>query len=183
MFSIISRFIVNPKFTFDICFNAILILVFIFNKNYLEEDLIIGLFSSIILFFIFFSLHELKKESLRELRLKIKKVYRIQNELLEVYYFFVSTVSKFFFKYLKKITSRFFFIKLNITNNFTNSSQRVMKIKKEYSRILIKLNKILFNAKLKQKTFLTKLIYLKSLNLKILNKLVLKLSLKLINIL
>jgi len=61
-----------------------------------------------------------------------------------------------FFKYLKKITSRFFFIKLN---------------------------KILFNAKLKQKTFLTKLIYLKSLNLKILNKLVLKLSLKLINIL
>merc|ERR1712173_287899 len=103
------------------------------NKNYLEEDLIIGLFSSIILFFIFFSLHELKKESLRELRLKIKKVYRIQNELLEVYYFFVSTVSKFFFKYLKK------------------------------------------------KTFLTKLIYLKSLNLKILNKLVLKLSLKLIN--
>ena len=114
------------------------------------------MFSSIILFFIFFSLHELKKESLRELRLKIKKVYRIQNELLEVYYFFVSTVSKFFFKYLKKITSRFFFIKLN---------------------------KILFNAKLKQKTFLTKLIYLKSLNLKILNKLVLKLSLKLINIL
>jgi len=70
MFSIISRFIVNPKFTFDICFNAILILVFIFNKNYLEEDLIIGLFSSIILFFLFFSLHEMKKESLRELRFK-----------------------------------------------------------------------------------------------------------------
>merc|ERR1712137_1070214 len=83
----ISKFIVNPKFTFDICFNAILILVFVFNKNYLEEDLIIGLFSSIILFFIFFSLHELKKESLRELRLKIKKVYRIQNELLEMYFF------------------------------------------------------------------------------------------------
>jgi hypothetical protein len=156
MFSIISKFIINPKFSFDIAFNAILILVFIFNKNYLEEDLIIGLFSSIILFFFFFSLHELKKESLRELRLKIKKVYRIQNELLEVYYFFVSTVSKFFLKYLKKITSRFFFIKLN---------------------------KILFNAKLKQKKFLTKLIYLKYLNLNILNKLVLKLNLKLINIL
>ena len=145
MFSIISKFIVNPKFTFDICFNAILILVFVFNKNYLEEDLIIGLFSSIILFFIFFSLHELKKESLRELRLKIKKVYRIQNELLEMYFFFVSTVSKFFLKYLKKITSKFFFIKLN---------------------------KILFNAKWKQKGFLTRLVYLKYLNLNILNKLI-----------
>merc|ERR1712063_139816 len=145
MFSLISRFIVNPKFTFDICFNAILILVFIFNKNYLEEDLIIGLFSSIILFFLFFSLHEMKKESLRELRLKIKKVYN----------FFVSAVSKYFLRYLKKITSRFFFIKLN---------------------------KILFNAKLKQKSFLTKLVYLKYLNLNILNKLVLKLNLKLINI-
>ena len=96
MFSIISRFIVNPKFTFDICFNAILILVFIFNKNYLEEDLIIGLFSSIILFFIFFSLHELKKESLRELRLKIKKVYRIQNELLEVFIFLFLLFLNFF---------------------------------------------------------------------------------------
>jgi len=156
MFSIISKFIVNPKFTFDICFNAILILVFVFNKNYLEEDLIIGLFSSIILFFIFFSLHELKKESLRELRLKIKKVYRIQNELLEMYFFFVSTVSKFFLKYLKKITSKFFFIKLN---------------------------KILFNAKWKQKGFLTRLVYLKYLNLNILNKLVLKLNVRLISIL
>ena len=102
-----------------------------------------------------YSLHELKKESLRELRLKIKKDYRIQNELLETYYFFVSTVSKFFLKYLKKITSRFFFIKLN---------------------------KILFNAKLKQKSFLTKLVYLKYLNLNILNKLILKLNLKLISI-
>lgn len=135
MLNIIYSLIFFVKF--DLFFNLILILVFVFSKNYLEEDLIIGLFSSIILFFLFFVLKELKAEEVRQLRLSIKKVYRIQKKVLALYYFLGSIIFKNFFKYTKKITSKIF---------------------------LIKLNKIFLSINLKLKNFISKSIYLKIFN-------------------
>lgn len=135
MLNIIYSLIFLVKF--DLLFNLILILIFAFSKNYLEEDLIIGLFSSIILFFLFFTLKELRAEEVRQLRLGIKKVYRIQKKVLALYYFLGSIIFKNFFKYTKKITSKIF---------------------------LIKLNKIFLSISLKLKNFISKSIYLKIFN-------------------
>lgn len=143
------------KLTFDLAFNFCLILIFIFSKNYLEEDLIIGLFSSMVLFFLFFSLKELKAEQIRQLRLKIKKVYRIQKKLLTVYYFFYATFLGRTVKYTKKITSKHFEIKLD--------------------KIFIKTN-------LKLKNFLSKLIFIKIYYLNLIVNLVFNFNLRNFNI-
>ena len=146
---------IKSQLTFDILFNLSLVLIFIFSKNYLEEDLIIGIFSCMILFFLFFFLKELKARDLQLLRLNIKKAYRIQKKLLLVYYFFYTLILKKIVKYTKKITSKIF---------------------------LIKLRKISFNINLKIKNFISKLIFIKIYYLNILINFVFTISLKNLNI-
>jgi hypothetical protein len=110
---------------FETSFYFFLILIFVFSENYLEEDLIIGLFSLIILFFLYFIFQILKTEDIREFRLNIKKVYRIQKKLLRFYYFlgvileekfFFYTEKIFFFYFLIKLKKHFFSLKLRLQN-------------------------------------------------------------------
>ena len=97
------------KLSLDIIINLILVLFLIFSKNFLEEDLILGLFSSLTLLFAFFLFKEAKSKDLRELRLNIKKVYRIQKKLLKEYYFYYGLIQKRYFKYTKRILKKIFF--------------------------------------------------------------------------
>lgn len=146
---------IRAKLTFDILFNIILILIFIFSKNYLEEDLIIGIFSCLIVFFLVFTLKEFKSKEVRLFRITMKKIYRIQKKILLVYYFFYLFIFKKVVKYTKKIISKFF---------------------------LVKLRKLSISINLKFKNFISKLIYIKIYYFNILINLVFFLSLKNLNI-
>jgi len=73
---------------------------FLFSSNYLEEDLIIGLFSNIILFGIVFFIREFKSIDIRLNRKRIKLGFRIQKKLLKRYY-----------RYFRKLSLKYFFIK------------------------------------------------------------------------
>ena len=56
---------------------------FLFSSNYLEEDLIIGLFSNIILFGIVFFMREFKSIDIRLNRKRIKLGFRIQKKIFK----------------------------------------------------------------------------------------------------
>lgn len=87
------------------------LLVFVCSVNFLEEDIIIGLLSNLILGVAVFSLRELKAEAARQNRKRIKEAFRIQRDLLKRYYFFFYKMLKTNFKYIKKITFKYFLIK------------------------------------------------------------------------
>lgn len=150
---VLSR--ISNKLNFDVVLNVVLILILIFSKNYLEEDLILGLFSSIILFFIYFFFKESKSQDLRLLRLNIKKIYRVQKRLLAIYYFYYNLLQKRYLKYTKKILKKVFFLKLN--------------------KALISMNK-------KFKNFFSRLIFIKLLTLNILSSVLLKTNIKYLNV-
>lgn len=152
MLHLLTRLLI--KSSFDLYFNLFLILIFLFSKNYLEEDFIIGFLSLIILFISYFSIKELKREDLRQFRLKVKKIFRIQKKLLKTYMFFGTILLKKFIKYTKKIFFKIF---------------------------RIKLKKIFFNLLLKINNLILKIIYIKIFNFNILFDLTL-LTLQNINI-
>jgi len=83
---------------------------FLFSSNYLEEDLIIGLFSNIILFGIVFFIREFKSIDIRLNRKRIKLGFRIQKKLLKSYYFFFFKFIKRYYRYFRKLSLKYFFI-------------------------------------------------------------------------
>ena len=113
-----SKFFSNLFFFF-------FIIVFLCSVNFLEEDIFIGIFSNLILGFLVFILRELKAESARQNRKRIKKVFRMQRDFLKRYYFYFYKLLKINFRYIKKITFNYFlikctklFIKLNLNLKF-----------------------------------------------------------------
>lgn len=107
--NIINTFL--NKINFIFIFNIIIVLLYISSQNYLEEDLIIGFCSNIILFLVLFSLKELKGVILRQVRLKVKKSFRVQKLFLRRYYFFFFKLLKVNLIYFKKLLFKYFLIK------------------------------------------------------------------------
>lgn len=100
------------KINFIFLFNVVIILMYISSQNYLEEDLIIGFCSNMILFLIIFFLKESKDSVLKEARLKVKVSFRNQKKYLRRYYFFFFKLLKVNIIYFKKIVFQYFLIKL-----------------------------------------------------------------------
>lgn len=146
---------ISEKITTDTFLNIFFFLIIVFSKNYLEEDLILGLFSSIVLFLIFFFFKEEKKQGLREFRLNVKKIYRIQKDLLSSYYSYYRLLQRRYFKYTKNFIKKFF---------------------------LFKLSKSLMPISFKLKNFLSKLIFIKSFTLNLLINLILKENINILSI-
>ena len=82
---------------------------FLFSSNYLEEDLIIGLFSNIILFGIVFFIREFKSIDIRLNRKRIKLGFRIQKKPKNYFFFF--KLIKRYYRYFRKLSLKYFFIK------------------------------------------------------------------------
>lgn len=128
-----SRF--EKKFNLNVCINLLIVIVFVFTNSFLEEDLLIGGFSTLIFFFFFCFIKEIKSVVVREFRLKVKKVFRIQNKLLKRYYFFYRKIMKIHLKYLKKILVK---------------------------NLIVKYFKVLISTNLKLNFFFSRLIYIKA---------------------
>ena len=91
--------------------NLVLLLMVIFSANFLEEDLIIGTFSTVVLVLIFMLLRDLISENLREYRKNIKKIFRVQRDFLKRNYFIHNKLSRLNFLYIKKIIFKYYFVK------------------------------------------------------------------------
>lgn len=135
--------------------NLGLIFIFNFSSNFLEEDLIIGVFSTSILFTIFFFLKDLVRENARQYRRRIKKAFRVQRDFLTRNYFIMNKIGRLHFVYMKKL------------------------IIKNYS---IKCLKLYLNVTFKIKYIFSKIIYLKIYYFNIVILSILKLSFKLLNL-
>jgi len=109
----IGELILNlvKKVTVNLVLNLSLLFVFAFFNIIIEEDNIIGCFSTLILFILFVFLKELKSETTRQLRLRTKLVFRIQKLVLKHYSFFYSIISKIHLKFMKKLTFKIIFLK------------------------------------------------------------------------
>jgi hypothetical protein len=144
------------KFNFNLLLNSAIILSFLSYKNYLEENLIIGVCTYIILFIVFFIIRELKEESIKEFRRKIKSIFFIQNEYIKCYSFLSFLLFRRCIRFKKRILYKKFFTKVfNLMSIFKLKNLffflKIFTIKLANLNILI--NLVLF--KLNMKVILT----------------------------
>lgn len=135
--------------------NLVLLLMVIFSANFLEEDLIIGTFSTVVLVLIFMLFRDLISENLREYRKNIKKIFRVQRDFLKRNYFIHNKLSRLNFLYIKKIIFKYYFVKSL---------------------------KLFLNLNLKVKNFLSKKTYFKLYYVNLIMTFISKLSFKLFNL-
>lgn len=139
----------------DLFFNFFLVITLIFSANFLEEDLIIGVFSTSILFVLFFFIKDLVFENIRQYRRRVKKIFRVQRDFLKRNYFIHNKIARLHFLYMKKIIFHYYFIKCL---------------------------KLFINFNLKIKYFLSKVVYFKIYYLNLITSFIFKLSFKLLNL-
>lgn len=96
----------------DVLFNVVLLVTFILSQNYLEEDVIVGLFSIINLLTIVVVIRESRSETLRQIRKRTKKVFRVQKILLRKYAYFSVKNHKIFNKIFYRLREKFFFVRV-----------------------------------------------------------------------
>jgi len=82
----------------DFLFNLTLICVFLFSQNFLEEDIIIGICSYIILISVFFKFREGISDFFKKVKKDIKIFFKLQNNFLSFFnylyvYFFDRNLS------------------------------------------------------------------------------------------
>ena len=75
-------------FNVQLTMNIIIGIVYLFSKNSLREDFVIGVCTTLLFIFIFFFIKEYKAETLRQIRLQTKVVFRRQKLMLKFYSFF-----------------------------------------------------------------------------------------------
>lgn len=90
--------------------NFLLVIIFLFSCNILEDSLLINLFSIIVLLSLFFSIKYSRANTLRMIRKYIKLSSRIQNKALKRCYFICLSFVKIKIKYFKKLSRKYFSI-------------------------------------------------------------------------
>ena len=135
--------------------NILLAFIFLFSSNVLEDSLLIGLFSTIVLLSLFFSIRQGREKITRDTRKNLKVFFRIQKKLLKKCYFIYLNIIKMKFKYLKKVSKKYF---------------------------RIKYIKLMMYSNLKLKFFFFKLIFFKLYLLNLISKLVFSISFNILTV-
>jgi len=102
----------SSNFNVGIACNIVLGILYIFSKNSLREDFIIGICTTLLFILIFFSMKEFKAETLRQIRLRTKVIFRRQKLMLKYYSFFYIKIVVVLFIYCRKTLVRYIYIKL-----------------------------------------------------------------------
>ena len=101
------------KINFNLFLNLVVFLVFFLYKVYVEEDLIIGICSYIILFILFFVILELKKEIITQFKKNVELNFFIQSKNLKIITFLNFIIFLRNIRIKKRIFFKLFFFKIN----------------------------------------------------------------------